>query len=175
MSVKSISEVLKITSQYLRMASSKAEFDENKLKNGVYKGDLGIFPSMVKGGKLQLPVELKEITGNFHCSNIKLTSLKGVPQKVGESFFCSHNKLTSLEGAPQNVGEGFYCHDNNLTSLKGIPQTIGRNFNCSENNLTSLKGAPQTVGGHFFCSDNPGKFTEEDVKAVCDVKGKIVV
>jgi len=41
------------------------------------------------------------------------------------------------------------------------------------NQLTSLVGAPEKVGGSFYCGNNAVKFTEEDVKAVCDVKGKI--
>jgi len=38
-----------------------------------------------------------------------------------------------------------------------------------------LFGAPETVGGDFYCYNNPGNFTEEQVRAVCDVKGKIIV
>jgi hypothetical protein len=34
---------------------------------------------------------------------------------------------------------------------------------------------PKTVGGDFLCFNNPVKFTEEQVRAVCDVKGKIFV
>jgi hypothetical protein len=71
------------------------------------------------------------------------------------------------------VPGSFDCSENNLTSLKGAPQTVGENFNCKENKLTSLKGAPQKVGRNFYCFRNPRKFTEKDVKAVCDVKGAI--
>jgi len=43
--------------------------------------------------------------------------------------------------------------------------------------LTSLKDAPKSVRGSFSCQNNPGPngdgFTEEDVRAVCDVKGQI--
>ena len=49
------------------------------------------------------------------------------------------------------------------------------NFDCSYNSLTSLEGAPEKVGGDFYCSNNAVKFTEEQVRAVCDVKGRIFV
>jgi hypothetical protein len=59
--------------------------------------------------------------------------------------------------------------------LEGAPSSVGRDFYCSENRLTSLDGVPKTVGGDFLCFNNPVKFTEEQVRAVCDVKGKILV
>jgi hypothetical protein len=48
---------------------------------------------------------------------------------------------------------------------------------CYENNLTSLEGCPSTVGGNFVCGDQKSgvRFTEEQVRDVCDVKGKIYV
>ena len=99
-------------------------------------------------------INFSEVTGNFDCSDMGLTSLKGAPQKVGGDFKCSYNKLSSLEGAPHEVGGGFYCYNNKLTSLEGAPKTVGGSFNCSGNQLTSLEGTPQTVGGSFNCSSN---------------------
>ena len=99
-------------------------------------------------------VDFGKITGDFDCSDLGLTSLKGAPQEVGGNFDCSYNQLTSLEGAPQEVGGDFSCYYNHLTSLEGAPQTIGGGFSCSNNKLTSLKGAPQEIGWDFYCSDN---------------------
>ena len=99
-------------------------------------------------------VDFGKITGDFDCSDLGLTSLKGAPQEVGGYFDCSYNQLTSLEGAPQEVGGDFRCYYNHLISLEGAPQTIGGDFSCSNNKLTSLKGAPQTVDGNFSCSEN---------------------
>ena len=73
------------------------------------------------------------------------------------------------------VGGNFNCSYNELTSLEGAPKTVGENFGCSFNKLTSLAGAPKIVGGDFYCHNNDVKFTEEQVRAVCDVKGKIIV
>ena len=42
-------------------------------------------------------------------------------------------------------------------------------FDCHDNRLTSLEGAPRRVGGDFNCRSNPVKFTEEQVRAVCNV------
>jgi len=111
---------------------------------------------------------------DFGCSHNQLTSLQGVPQTIGGSFGCSHNKLTSLQGGPQSVGRDFMCDGNRLTSLEGCPQSVVGGFYCTHNNLTSLQGAPQSVGGGFFCGDNPGNFTREQVRAVCQVTGAIV-
>jgi hypothetical protein len=94
------------------------------------------------------------VTDDFNCSNNRLTSLEGAPQKVGRGFYCPNNRLTSLEGAPQIVGGNFDCSVNSLTSLEDGPQTVGGFYNCFSNLLTSLEGAPQSVGRRFYCSDN---------------------
>ena len=52
---------------------------------------------------------------------------------------------------------------------------VNGNFNCSKNLLTNLEGSPEKVGRDFYCYNNPGKFTEEDVRKVCSVKGSIYV
>ncbi len=115
------------------------------------------------------------VGGEFGCNNNNLTSLEGAPKSVGGDFYCNYNKLTSLDGAPKTVGGVFLCNNNLLTSLKGAPKNIGKDFYCSENELTSLEGAPKTVNGDFYCYNNPEPFTERDVRAVCDVKGKVYV
>lgn len=102
------------------------------VKNGTLRGDITVTRAMVKDGRLNFPVEIKEVTGNFYCFENQLTSLKGAPQKVGGDFWCQDNKLVSL------------------------------------------KGAPQKVGGNFVCYNNSKQFTEEEVRAVCDVKGLVV-
>ena len=138
----------------------------------------------------------EEVGENFYCQNNNLKTLEGSPKKVGESFHCSHNALTSLESSPKRVGRSFYCFNNTLTSLEGSPKEVSGNFDCSHNALTSLegspkkvggnftcfsnklttlKGSPKEIGGNFSCSSNSVKFTEEQVRAVCEVKGKVYV
>jgi len=144
----------------------------------------------------ELPFRFTTVDEHFSCFNNNLTSLQGAPQTMGGSFVCFNNNLTSLQGAPQSVGGGFSCAYNNLTSLQGAPQTVGGNFSCTYNNLTSLQGAPRSVNGNFSCAYNNltslqgaprrvngdfdcrylGKrFTEEEVREVCDVKGNVYV
>jgi len=116
-----------------------------------------------------------KVGGDFDCSNNKLKSLEGAPREVGEDFICSINELRSLKGAPTKVGGRFDCSNNKLESLKGAPREVGDNFWCYNNLLESLEGAPREVGGNFICFKNPKEFTEEDVKAVSDVKGEVKV
>jgi hypothetical protein len=71
------------------------------------------------------------------------------------------------------VDGDFFCGNNNLTSLENCPKTVSGVFGCSSNFLKSLEGAPKFVGENFMCRFNSVKFTEKDIRAVCDVKGKI--
>ena len=115
--------------------------------------------------------------GDLRINQLDLTELPAILKNVsvGRDFFCSFNNLTSLENCPSSVGENFSCTSNHLTSLKGAPTSVGISFYCGHNNLTSLKFAPTSVGGDFYCYNNPVKFTEAQVRAVCDVKGDVYV
>ncbi len=89
--------------------------------------------------------------------NLSGKSLMGITRKYGivnGNCLLSNNKLTSLKGSPRVVTESFYCY---------------------KNNLNSLEGCPYEVGGDFCCTHNAVEFTEEDVRAVCNVKGEIYV
>ena len=142
----------------------------------------------------KIPFDFGTVTGSFLCKGNNLASLKGAPEKVGERFECSHNKMLSLKEGPKEVGEtfdcsgnqlknlkgapekiniNFYCYRNLLTSLEGSPKEIGLDFSCQDNKLVSLKGGPKEVGGVFQCYRNAKEFTEEDVRAVSNVKGPI--
>ena len=117
------------------------------------------------------------IKGNLDLSNMKLTVLPEILKNatVDGNFWCGHNKLTSLKNAPSIVVGNFFCNNNKLTTLEGSPSSVGRNFDCSYNDLTSLEFAPTNVGRDFDCIENQVKFTKEQVRAVCDVKGDIYV
>ena len=71
------------------------------------------------------------------------------------------------------VKRDFDCSFNHLSSLRGVPREVGRDFYCNINELISLEGSPREVGGDFYCNHNTTKFTENDVRKVCDVKGDI--
>ena len=115
--------------------------------------------------------------GNLDLSQMNLTVLPDILKNVtvDGNFFCYNNKLTSLENCPKTVGGSFDCSYNDLTSLAGSPSSVGRDFWCGVNDLTSLEFAPTNVGRDFDCIENQVKFTKEQVRAVCDVKGDIFV
>ena len=102
---------------------------------------------------IELPLKFGKVSGDFDCSENKLTSLSGSPREVGEYFYCYSNELLSLEGSPSEVGGDFSCYKNKLESLEGSPEKVGGNFGCNVNQLTSLEGAPREVG-YFYCSYN---------------------
>jgi len=117
----------------------------------------------------------------FDCSNNNLTSLEGmrseIPTFIG-SFDCSNNMLGNLVGFPcEKTNSNFQFSKNNLTSLEGCPVEIKGDFACYMNNLTSLEFAPSEVGGVFSCHSqkNEHKFTEDEIKAVCQVRKRIYV
>ena len=63
-----------------------------------------------------------------------------------------------------------------LTSLKNCPDYVGDLFSCSLcPQLDSLEGCPKEVKGNFWCRKCKREFTEEEVKSLCKVKGKIIV
>ncbi len=94
-----------------------------------------------------------------------------------ESLILSRMNLDKLPKILKNltIGKDFWCTDNHLTSLENSPIYVVGNFGCSHNKLTSLEGAPEYVGGNFYCRGNPVRFTEAQVRAVSEVKGKIFV
>jgi len=115
--------------------------------------------------------------GDLDLSRLNLTVLPDILKdiSVDGDFFCNGNNLTSLEGAPKTVNGDFGCGHNKLTSLEGSPKSVGGSFYCYNNLLTSLAGAPSSVGENFYCRNNTVQFTEQDVRAVCDVKGEVFV
>lgn len=112
------------------------------------------------------------IRDHFDCSNNKLTSLSGSPIKT-ESFYCHDNELTSLVGGPQET-HSFDCSGNQLKDLRGAPAIVNGYFDCSTNQLESLEGCPKEVNGDFYIYHNKKKFSANDVKAVCNVRGFIM-
>ena len=62
----------------------------------------------------------------------------------------------------------------NLTSLKNCPDCVDKWFACDEcEKLESIGGCPKEVGQSFYCNDCKRKFTKEEVRSLCKVKGSI--
>jgi hypothetical protein len=72
------------------------------------------------------------------------------------------------------IDGSFICNNIGLTTLEGSPQIVNSSFYCSRNKLISLKYGPKYVGISFWCRNNNVKFTEEDVKKLCKIKGIII-
>ena len=135
-------------------------------------------------------IQFNYIKGIFDISNSNITSLRGSPKEC-EIFYCNEcdklisldgapkeceifdcgfcHSLTSLEGAPEKCEEFYSQHCDNLTSLKGAPKECDEFYCNYSDNLTSLKGAPKKCQ-IFNCYSCKGKFTEEDVRKVCNAK-----
>jgi hypothetical protein len=129
--------------------------------------------------------ELYSIEARFN----RLTSLQGSPRKVQE-LYVSDNRLTSLQGCPEEIDllnfsrnevsslyhcpkrmKNLICSGNRLTSLEGGPEIIEDHLNCEANPLRTLEGFPKEIGGNLYHSS---KFTEDQIRAVCNVKGQII-
>jgi hypothetical protein len=78
-----------------------------------------------------------------------------------------------LTNSPRYIRGDFYCSYNHFTSLVGAPKYVGGNFYCNHTKLQSLDGAPKYVDGDFICHNNPVKFTDQQVRAVCEVGGRV--
>jgi len=147
----------------------KPYIDKGYKSEEIYIGDV-----VIKHKDELVNYKYKVIIGDFNCSANELTSLEGCPIEVNY-FSCYGNKLTNLKGGPQIVNADFYCSMNSLTSLEGGPIIVKGLFECAKNLLTSLKGCPKEVGGDFDCGYNSKKFSIEEVKEECNVKGKIYI
>ena len=152
-----------------------------KLKDLLFENDApNIFVPRRIEGRFERMIKSYIRNGSKGDLNLNIMNLTKLPEMLKDitvdgDFYCGNNNLTSLKFAPSSVGGSFYCSSNELTSLEGAPTNVGRNFDCGFNNLTSLEGAPKSVGGNFWCEANTVKFTEEQVRAECDVKGKVIV
>jgi hypothetical protein len=124
-------------------------------------GDVIFYRNFGKTKMNRVPFNFREVTGQYDCSGIELSSLEGSPRIVIGTFDCQENNLTSLRGAPDIAKGNFRCRANLLTSLIGAPKEVGKGFYCHENDgITSLDGAPEVVG-EVFTSD---RFEDEDYR-----------
>ena len=90
--------LLNLTEDDIFKPFSFEEFIQKKLKDCTVNSD-GTYSSNgdvdLSGlGLVILPVKFKEVKGNFDCTNNKLTSLEGAPEKVGGNFYCSYNPVS---------------------------------------------------------------------------------
>ena len=100
--------------------------------------------------------------------NISMLHLSKIPIKFNKvkNFTCAANPLKDLTNSPEIVEEHFSCWCTSITSLKGIPKQVGGNFDCS--GMYYIDDL-----GHVV--DDGMKFTEKEIRDVCEVKGKVWV
>jgi hypothetical protein len=67
----------------------------------------------------RIPIPFGGIVGNFVCLQCKLDSLENSPTTVSGYFHCTGNKLTSLKYLPKRMTI-LHCSGNPLKSLEGI-------------------------------------------------------
>ena len=78
-----------------------------------------------------IPIKFGIVTGNFICTNNRLTTLKNTPREVGGYFDCSFNKLTTLKGSPKKVGT-FACRSNSPRLTQTEKKWAEKNINAEE-------------------------------------------
>lgn len=160
----------------LSIPKSLEEFKDSLIYNGdgTYDSDDDVYvpEQAVKNGKLL--IKFRHVKGTFYSANLGLITLIGCPKIVDGAFYSHGNNYDTLEGSPEVLnGDYFNCRESNLKSLKGCTKIIHGNFSCSDNMLKSVDYAPKIVYGNFYCYGNYKIFTEEEIKKVCDVKGRI--
>lgn len=55
--------------------------------------------------------------------------------------------------------------------MKGI--TINGVLNCGVKSLKTLENCPNIVNGNFFCYYHKNKFTEDEIRRMCNISGKV--
>jgi len=84
-----------------------------------------------------------------------ITNMTKIPFKFKyvESFFdCSKVGLNTFENCPDVIGESFFCNDNKLETLDYFPKKAKE----------------------VWVYNNPGNFTEEDIRKICEL-GTVIV
>lgn len=136
----------------------KSWLDKHKIDNYTINEDLSVDVngdvSLFSYGLFAIPVKFGTVSGYFHCSKNKFTTLEGCPTKVGGNFYCHDNWLTSLDGGPVEIGGDFHCDNNRLVSLVGGPEMVGGDFSCHDNKMTTLEGCPIIDVSNIFLFKN---------------------
>lgn len=175
--------------------SSLTTLEHDLFKWNVVDGDFGCINCNKLKSLKGAPIDVKSDIQIKGCN--LLESLEGFPKKCGYSIWiqnCNSLKslndickakhsyeilncesLESLEGFPVNSTPGnLSLCECGLKTLKGAPVTVGGTFNIRGcKNLLSLDNFPTTVRGSVYAGNCGGRFTEEDIRAVSNVKRKV--
>jgi len=94
--------------------------------------------SINRQGIKELPIQFRNVYGNFNCYSNELTTLKGCPNRVGGDFICSWNKLKDLKHSPKIVVGNFYCHNNELECINDGTSDLFGDFYSDELPISGL-------------------------------------
>ena len=90
--------------------------------------------------------------------------------------------IVPADSEPPLEGYDAWAADNNLGAVDededfdGLNNLLEYALNGNPtNDVDAINPVLEKVDGDFNVSKNPGKFTEEDVRAVCKVKGNVYV
>ncbi|MDD5649231.1 MAG: hypothetical protein PHF86_02255 [Candidatus Nanoarchaeia archaeon] len=94
--------------------------------------------------------------------------------------FIVTNSMPNLEEFPEfiqfNICYGsFINRSHQFISMIGCPKIVYGDFLVDGNKLQVLTGCPKQVNGDFYIQDNDTKFTENEVRKICQIKGKLKV
>ena len=95
---------------------------------------------------------------------------------VKGDFIISGEKIPELPEFIQfnECKRDFILINSDLQILNGFPKIVEGDLAIGQNNIRSLKGCPEYVGGDFNIKYNEGTtFSEEEIRKICDVQGKV--
>ncbi len=75
-----------------------------------------------------IDVKFNLVQGHFNCSNNKLSSLEGCPEKINGNFDCSKNLLNSLEFGPKKISGGYTFSESDINNFEFIPEYCGLGY-----------------------------------------------
>ena len=111
---------------------------------------------------------------DFHINSCDLKSLAGGPEEAYD-YHVHNNALVNFVGAPKICRKDVHAYFNKLSSFEGLPERIEGDLFVSDNQFTTLQYFPKYIGGDVDLRNNPKKFTEQEVRAICEVKGQVRV
>lgn len=112
------------------------------------------------------------VDGSVYAFKNRLTDLVGSPSEIRGQYEISSNGLTSLKGCPRAL-QSINISDNRLTSLEGLPEEIDGHVYCDRNHISTLRGFPKRIWGNLRFTGNSVHFTEEEIRAVCQIDGYV--
>jgi hypothetical protein len=142
----------KIVLELHKLGISNDKYEITDELTVILKADFAIKDS-IANNLFRCPVQFESASGNFIWHYGSLTTLEGMPKKVGGNFSVAYNNLKSLLYAPKEVDGKFICSGNMLTNLIGSPEKVG-SFYAIHCGLSSLEGAPKQTHDFIVSNNN---------------------